>query len=64
MEGLIARVEKKFKSPGPHPNGLQAADDGLWYIDQVDNKIYKLTTRPARRSSRRRPIRSTRAALH
>ena len=42
MAGLIARVEKKFKSPGPHPNGLQAADDGLWYIDQVDNKVYKL----------------------
>ena len=42
MADLIARVEKKFKSPGPHPNGLQAAEDGLWYIDQVDNKVYKL----------------------
>ncbi len=42
MSGNIARVEKRFKSPGPHPNGLQAAPDGLWYIDQVDNKIYRL----------------------
>lgn len=38
----VATVDVKFKSPGPQPNGLQAADDGLWYIDQVDNKVYKL----------------------
>ena len=38
----IARVEKRFKSPGPQPNGLQAAVDGLWIIDQVDLKIYKV----------------------
>ncbi len=42
MPTKIAKVEKRFKSPGPHPNGLQAAPDGLWYIDQVDNKVYKL----------------------
>jgi streptogramin lyase len=42
MPENIARVEKRFKSPGPHPNGLQAAPDGLWYIDQVDNKVYRL----------------------
>ncbi len=42
MAENIARVEKRFKSPGPHPNGLQAAADGLWYIDQVDNKVYRL----------------------
>lgn len=45
MEGSmpvkIAKIEKRFKSPGPHPNGLQAAADGLWCIDQGDNKIYK-----------------------
>ena len=38
----IAKVEKHFKSPGPQPNGLQAAPDGLWIIDQVDLKIYKV----------------------
>jgi len=41
----IARVEERFKSPGPQPNGLHAAADGLWYIDQVDLKIYKLDYR-------------------
>ena len=34
------KVEIAFKSPGPHPNGLQAASDGLWIIDQGDNKAY------------------------
>ena len=38
----IAKVETCFKSPGPQPNGLQAAPDGLWIIDQVDLKIYKV----------------------
>ena len=38
----IAKDEKRFKSPGPQPNGLQAAPDGLWIIDQVDLKIYKV----------------------
>lgn len=38
----IAKVEVRFQSPGPQPNGLQAAGDGLWYIDQRDNKVYKL----------------------
>ncbi len=38
----IAKVEILFKTPGPQPNGLHAADDGLWYIDQVDDKVYKL----------------------
>ncbi|MEZ4672880.1 MAG: hypothetical protein R2932_01385 [Caldilineaceae bacterium] len=27
-------------APGPQPNGLQATADGLWCIDQVDNKVY------------------------
>lgn len=31
-----------WKTPGPQPNGLQAAPDGLWVIDQVDDRIYKL----------------------
>ncbi|MDP6823172.1 MAG: hypothetical protein QF554_07745 [Dehalococcoidia bacterium] len=38
----IATVYERSKSPGPQPNGLQAAEDGLWYIDQRDDKIYKL----------------------
>ena len=42
MPAKIARVDKRFRSPGPQPNGLQAADDGLWYIDQGNNKLYKL----------------------
>lgn len=41
MPTKIAKVEKRFKSPGPHPNGLQAAADGLWSIDQGNNILYK-----------------------
>lgn len=37
------RIEKLFVTPGPHPNGLQAAPDGLWIIDQGDNHVYKLS---------------------
>ena len=35
-------VERAFESPGPHPNGLAAADDGLWILDQGDNRAYKV----------------------
>ncbi|MBT3941988.1 MAG: hypothetical protein HOC77_12550 [Chloroflexi bacterium] len=38
----IATVYQRSTSPGPQPNGLQAAEDGLWYIDQRNNKVYKL----------------------
>ena len=31
-----------WKTPGPQPNGLQAAPDGIWVIDQVDNRVYRL----------------------
>jgi DNA-binding beta-propeller fold protein YncE len=34
------KVETVFKSPGPHPNGLQATDEGLWIIDQHNNYAY------------------------
>ena len=34
------KVETVFKSPGPKPNGLQATKDGLWIMDQGDNKVY------------------------
>ena len=37
------RVEKLFTTPGPCPNGLQAAPDGLWVLDQGDNHVYKLS---------------------
>ncbi len=42
MAKYTASVEKRFQSPGPQPNGLQAADDGLWVIDQVNLKVHKL----------------------
>ena len=47
-----AAVEKRFKAPGPQPNGLQAADDGLWCIDQT-----KPEGVPARLGQRRRTAR-------
>lgn len=39
----IAKADILFKAPGPKINGLQAAPDGLWLCDQVDNKIYKIS---------------------
>ena len=42
MAIYTASVEKRFKSPGPQPNGLQAAEDGLWVIDQKTLKVHKL----------------------
>ncbi len=35
-----AHVETVFDSPGPKPNGLQATDDGLWILDQGNNRAY------------------------
>jgi streptogramin lyase len=37
------KVEIAFPSPGPQPNGLQATRDGLWVIDQSNNKAYLLS---------------------
>lgn len=34
-------IEKMFLTPGPHPNGLQAALDGLWSIDQQNGMVYR-----------------------
>ena len=42
MPHKTADAIQVFVSPGPKPNGLQAADDGLWYIDQGNSHIYKL----------------------
>ena len=42
MATYSAKVEKRFLSPGPQPNGLHAAEDGLWIIDQVSLKAQKV----------------------
>lgn len=34
------QVITAFRSPGPKPNGLQATSDGLWILDQGDNRAY------------------------
>lgn len=39
------RVETAFKSPGPKPNGMQATPEGLWLLDQGDNRAYLVDTR-------------------
>ena len=33
------RVDRLFKTPGPHPNGMQATRDGLWILDQQTNRV-------------------------
>ena len=38
----MAEIVDRWVTPGPQPNGLQAARDGLWVIDQRDNHLYKL----------------------
>lgn len=40
LEVRGAKVATMFDSPGPKPNGLQAADEGLWILDQGDNRAY------------------------
>lgn len=40
LEVRGARVEKVFDTPGPKPNGLQATSEGLWILDQGDNRAY------------------------
>jgi streptogramin lyase len=32
-------LTRVFTSPGPHPNGLQATTEGLWILDQENNKV-------------------------
>jgi streptogramin lyase len=36
-------TDVKWVTPGPQPNGLHAAEDGLWVMDQEDNRVYKLS---------------------
>ena len=38
----IAAPIQTYMAPGPKPNGLQAADDGLWIIDQGNDHVYKV----------------------
>ncbi len=33
------KVNQAYKSPGPKPNGLQATKEGLWILDQGDNRV-------------------------
>lgn len=40
LEERTAAVQVAFDSPGPKPNGLQATEDGLWILDQGDNRAY------------------------
>ncbi|HLG52056.1 MAG TPA: glutaminyl-peptide cyclotransferase [Chloroflexota bacterium] len=40
---MACRVRVLWKTPGLQPNGLQAAAEGLWVLDQVDpNRVYLL----------------------
>jgi streptogramin lyase len=34
------KVVTAFRSPGPQPNGLQATAEGLWVLDQRENRVY------------------------
>ena len=34
-------IRDEFIHPDPQPNWLQAAEDGLWVIDQGDDHLYK-----------------------
>ena len=36
----VGKPETVYKSPGPHPNGLQATAEGLWVMDQGNNRVY------------------------
>ncbi len=40
LEVRSAKVTTMFDSPGPKPNGLQATEEGLWILDQGDNRAY------------------------
>lgn len=42
MPHKLAKVEHRFNSPGPSPNGLQATPDGLWCVDGVNETLYRL----------------------
>jgi hypothetical protein len=44
MASVATKVEPRIvrKTPGQQPYGLQATDDGLWVIDEIDpNDLFK-----------------------
>ncbi len=36
---MSLKIEKMFDSPGPQPNGVQATEEGLWFLDQRSNQV-------------------------
>ena len=36
---MILTLNHVFDAPGPHPNGLQATTEGLWILDQENNRV-------------------------
>ena len=38
----MPNIDDMWITPGPRPNGLQAAEDGLWVIDAENSHLYKL----------------------
>jgi len=36
---IASRVERVFRTPGPQPNALQAVKEGLWILDQRQNRV-------------------------
>ena len=35
---MAVTIEKMFDFPGPQPNGMQATEEGIWFLDQVSNQ--------------------------
>ncbi len=35
----MTKIEKMFDAPGPHPNGMQATPEGIWFLDQETNRV-------------------------
>lgn len=40
MKTSMAQAQSRWQTAGPHPNGLHAAPDALWIIDQGDGRLY------------------------
>ena len=34
---MKVKIEKMFDFPGLQPNGMQATEEGIWFLDQVSN---------------------------
>ena len=35
---MEVKIEKMFDFPGRQPNGMQATEEGIWFLDQVSNQ--------------------------